>query len=53
VENNKANDPQLITDLAQTVQWFKWHQQKLQESEKGICSLLGKQATNISGAWRC
>ena len=53
IDLNKANDPQLASDLAQIIQTSKKQRKTLQATYKEVCTLLGKQAVNISGAWRC
>jgi len=53
VEKAKASDPKLTSDFAQLVQDTKKHYTSDEEAYKSVCRSLGKQATNIGGAWRC
>ncbi len=50
---SKEKDPQLSSDLAKTIQGSKERQKKAEEAYKNYCWILGKQATNVWGAWRC
>ncbi len=50
---NKEKDSKIPTELVQTIQGSKESQKHLKEAWKNYCATLGKQATNISGAWRC
>ncbi len=49
----KAQDPKLTSDLAQIIGGTQLRQKDLKALYKLVCQNLGKQATNISGAWRC
>jgi hypothetical protein len=52
VDTNKANDPQLASDIAEIIRNSKKQRKSIEETGKNICDSLKKQAKNIF-AWRC